>query len=231
MKKLISALTFSIVLGYGMINAAMADFVFGLSMMQGAYYGVGEETTYTSASDSTKTKEAGAFTEANGEVFAEFQTDSGMGIGLAYIIGEVGTPGNTNLRNGDGCGGDCRSGGDTHQVSADFTNHITLYVITPRWNGLYMKAGVVQSDIETNESGMNSSYPDVDTSGIMLGLGFQKDTDAGVFIRLEASAAQYDDVSATSTGHDNDSGSDTANKVEIGDMMSAHGRISIGKAF
>ena len=229
MKKLISALTFSIVFSYGMINAAMADFVFGVSMMQGAYYGVGEETTYTSASDSTKTKEAGAFTEANGEVFAEFQTDSGMGIGLAYIIGEVGTPGNTNIRNGDGA--TAGKAAVTHTVSADFTNHITLYVITPRWNGLYMKAGVVQSDIETNESGMNSSYPDVDTSGIMLGLGFQKDTDAGVFIRLEASAAQYDDVSATSTGHDNDSGSDTANKVEIGDMMSAHGRISIGKAF
>ena len=69
----------------------------------------------------------------------------------------------------------------------------------------------------------------VDTNGYTVGLGYQVEAASGVSIRLEASAATYDDVSAQTTAAN--SGKSTKKKVEVEDMMSAKGTISIVKTF
>ena len=71
--------------------------------------------------------------------------------------------------------------------------------------------------------------PDVDTEGYTVGLGYQHEMDNGLAIRLEATAAQYDDVSVSSSTPD--STETTAKKIDMRDMMSARGTISIVKTF
>ena len=53
--------------------------------------------------------------------------------------------------------------------------------------------------------------------------------DNGLSIRLEATAQQYDDVSVSSSTPD--STETTAKKIDMTDMMSARGTISIVKTF
>ena len=67
------------------------------------------------------------------------------------------------------------------------------------------------------------------TTGITAGIGYQHEMDNGLSIRIEATAADYDDVSASSSNRD--SGESVAKKVEFSDMMSARGTISIVKSF
>ena len=76
-------------------------------------------------------------------------------------------------------------------------------------------------DINTLETlATGSKYNDVDTTGYTLGLGYQYNADNGIFARLELSASEYDDVSATST-------EDSSKEVSVSNMYGAMGSLKI----
>ena len=238
MKKIIITSLISIASILGLSSQALAigeGFSIGISGSNTGFYGVGKETTDVVSNTGTRsTEESGAFGTEIVTVLAEFNAGPII-FGIDYSISDIETPENVNRQSsGDICDddGNCGSGttGVTNKASASFENHTTIYAIVPVIWGAYIKAGMIHTDVVTTENlGTGASYPDVDTEGYTVGLGYQHEMDNGLAIRLEATAAQYDDVSVSSSTPD--STETTAKKIDMRDMMSARGTISIVKTF
>lgn len=218
MKKLLSSI---ILASMFLSSAALAGVNLGVTLGEQGYYALGTEKSNPGGQDETHTTEAGAFGENLEEVFVEYDA-GGVVLGVAYMPNDVETPENVNNQDGT-----------ENKVKAEFSDFTTVYAIVPFTflpaEGLYGKIGYIEADIISIESGMTSSYPNASTEGYTVGLGYQKNTDNGMFIRIEASAAAYEDVSVTSSTASTADG--TKNQVNIEDMMTARYQLSIGKSF
>ena len=108
-----------------------------------------------------------------------------------------------------------------------FEDLTTAYVMlsSPEMMGAYIKAGYMQVDVITNENlGTGGAYPDTDLSGYTVALGYNRDLDNDMFVRLEASYMDLDGATVTNT---NDS-----TKSITADGITGYGaRVSIGKSF
>ena len=218
MKKLLSSI---ILASMFLSSAALAGVNLGVTLGEQGYYALGTEKSNPGGGNETHTTEAGAFGENLEEIFVEYDA-GGVVLGVAYMPNDVETPENVNNQDGT-----------ENKVKAEFSDFTTVYAIVPftflPTEGLYGTIGYIEADIISIESGMTSSYPNASTEGYTVGLGYQKNTDNGIFIRLEASAATYENVSVTSTTASTSDG--TKNQVNIEDMMTARYQLSIGKSF
>ena len=185
--------------------------------------GTGKETTTSGADTTTKkiTEEDGAFDTTVGSIFVEYAASDAVSIGIERVIEDMETPSNTNIQH--------TSATDqttlTNRVEADFKDHTLIYANINMPFNTYLKLGYHMVDIATQESlGTGSKYNDVDTTGYTLGLGYQAKSDNGMFVRLEVSVSEYDDVTATSTV-------DSSKEVSVSDMYGAMGSLKIGKSF
>ena len=80
-------------------------------------------------------------------------------------------------------------------------------------------------DVATQESlGTGGAYPDVDTTGYTVGLGYQHTADNGVFARLEVSVSEYDNVSAVNSN-------ESDKEITVSDMYGAVASFKVGKSF
>ena len=83
----------------------------------------------------------------------------------------------------------------TQTANAELENHITLYANYNLDNGLYIKGGVAQVTLNTNESlGTGSKYGEEDIMGYVIGFG----VDSGNW-RTELTYTDYEDISLTSS--------------------------------
>ena len=83
----------------------------------------------------------------------------------------------------------------TQTANAELENHITLYANYNLDNGLYLKGGVAQVTLNTNESlGTGSKYGEEDIMGYVIGFG----VDSGNW-RTELTYTDYEDISLTSS--------------------------------
>ena len=150
-----------------------------------------------------------------------------ISVGVDYMPGDVSTPTNTNVQSD---GGTLNTQGDngthrTNTVGADFQDHTMLYVQAALPFGGYVKLGASTVDVATKENlETGGAYPNVDTTGVHLALGYQMDLDSGIFVRAEVMGSDYDDVSATNSNHADIS-------VQITDMIGASASLRIGKTF
>ena len=217
MKKKILSLIFSVLLATGFTTSSNASVIEGLgigvSLGTAGYYGVGTESSDNDPGGVDDTKQSGAMSADWNSVFVEY----GLGpvkVGIDYHFNTIETPQNTNIQ-----------GSLTNTVQVEFENHTTGYIMLPIWGMLYAKAGVIYVDIATKENlATGGSYGDVDTTGALFGLGLNHDLDNGLSIRAEATAQQYEDVSATNSNN-------TTIKVDVTDMMGASARVSLVKTF
>ena len=218
MKKLLSSI---ILASMFLSSAALAGVNLGVTLGEQGYYALGTEKHNPGSTFESNTKEAGAFGENLEEIFVEFDAGAVV-LGVAYMPNDVETPENVNNQDGT-----------ENKVKAEFSDFTTVYAIVPFTflpaEGIYGKIGYIEADITSIESGMTSTYPNASTEGYTVGLGYQKDTDNGIFIRIEASAATYENVSVTSSTASTFDG--TKNQVNIEDLMTARYQLSIGKSF
>ena len=215
MKKII----ISLLLAFGLATSSYAFSLEGLSIgisgSQSGYYAVGTENDDNGpAGVEEDTSEAGAFQAEHGSIFIEYNFGP-ISFGIDRIIGETETPQNTNNQDGT-----------INTVQAEFKNHTTGYLLLPiPLGGFYVKAGMSYVDIISIETlNTGGSYGDVDTTGWTAGIGYQVGFDDGLSLRAEVMAAEYDDVSATNTAN-------TTTSIQVTDMMSAFGTISVVKSF
>ena len=112
-----------------------------------------------------------------------------------------------------------------NKVQVDLENIMSFY-ISYHMDMFFLKAGVINADLVTNESlSTGSSYADADLEGTFFGAGFDKDLDNGMFIRSEVSLTKYDDIKLTSTGSDN------TNTIDVTGLDGMNAAVSVGKTF
>ena len=193
----------------------------GFAYNTAAFMGTGKEVMTGSAAKTTQkdiTEEDGAFAEDVASIFVEYSPNDSVSFGVERFADDVSTPENLNVQQA--------SGSDVNnKVKATFKDHTTIYANINMPFNTYFKIGYHMVDINTQETlATGSKYNDVDTTGYTLGLGYQHNADNGIFVRLELSASEYDDVSATST-------EDSSKEVSVSNMYGAMGSLKIGKSF
>lgn len=224
LKTKIAILVISFVSFLGIQTAsALEGITLGISANYSAFMGSGKETTTSGADTTTKriTEEDGAFDTTVGSIFVEYAASDAVSIGIERVIEDMETPSNTNIQH--------TSATDqttlTNRVEADFKDHTLIYANINMPFNTYLKLGYAMVDVATGEAlATGGSYPDVDTTGYTIGLGYQHNADNGGFVRLELSATEYDDVTATNAN-------DATKEVSVSEMYGATAALKIGKTF
>lgn len=112
----------------------------------------------------------------------------------------------------------------TNKVQVDFEDLTTFYLGFNVTENLYVKAGIVQVDVITNETlGTGSTYGNASLDGTMFGLGYNHSYGNGISTRIEGSYMDFDDASVTA--------SNTDNKISLKGLEGASAKISLVKSF
>ena len=118
-----------------------------------------------------------------------------------------------------------RQASQSNKVSVDIED-LTTYYISYHYNMFFIKAGLMEAKLVTNDSlATGSVYGDADLDGKFFGIGFDKDLNDGVFVRGELAQTDFDDIQLTSTGSDN------VNVIDVTGLSGANLSISVGKTF
>ena len=170
----------------------------------------------------------GAFESSHPAIFLEGDVTDMVTIGLEYAPEAIESPENINVQRDGTTGGDYTGGSDkTNKASVEYEDITTLYanISLPQIEGSYLKLGYISMDVITTESlGTGGSYNDVDLDGILVGAGYKRMGDNGMFVAVEVTVADMDDVEATNT-------TDTTKKVQVKDIYGATASLRIGKTF
>ncbi|MDA9753490.1 hypothetical protein N9U93_03160 [Candidatus Pelagibacter sp.] len=236
MKKTILAVFFS--LFFSAVASADIGLNVGVSAQIGVMEAKGEETNSdgTSFKETSDTEEllfgtVGAFIEKD----LSFLPGIGDGIGSRIAIGytniahdiDLGTQ--NNVRQASlGAGGKTVAAG-TNTLKAQVTDFQTIYATINLTDWLYVTAGEVTVDVDTEftKSGVKSTDygSSHELDGSVVGIGVQKTSDNGMFFRVEYNNYSIDGKSVASTG------SDSTLTATLKDVSGETTRISVGKAF
>ena len=200
-------------------SAAIAGGAIGITVGTASVDASGHESLKTTANKTTHSTSkdvtvASVFIENTNE-------DSGITVGIDYI------PYNAEAGKGANTGDDDIETSGTNTVNVDFKHHVTLYVEKTVGDlGLYVKAGLSQVTLVTNDSlSTGAKYPNEDMSGYVLGIGFKRDLTNGIFFKLSGEYSKYDGATFKSTG------SDAVTTVELEDLDTTALRFSLGQKF
>jgi hypothetical protein len=220
MKKTI-AIIFSILFTSFSANAEIGVNI-GVSGQAGIFAASGSETTGGLATHKDDGSEHGE--AAWGSIFVEKTFGDRFLIGIDYVPASLETEtvetAKADMRTD---GAETRTG-STNKVQVDFEDLTTYYLGLNITENLYAKAGIVTVDVITNESlGTGSTYANTDLDGMMLGVGYNKTMDSGIFLRVEGNYMDFDGTSLTSSAN--------SNKIELSQLHGVSGKLSIGKSF
>ena len=170
----------------------------------------------------------GAFESSHPAIFLEGDVTDTVTIGLEYAPEAIESPENINAQQ-TGATDANPSGGTvvTNKASVEYEDITTLYanISLPAIEGSYLKLGYISMDVITTESlGTGGSYNDVDLDGILVGAGYKRTGDNGMFVAVEFTVADMDDIEATNT-------TDSTKKVQVNDIYGATASLRIGKTF
>jgi len=132
-------------------------------------------------------------------VFAEYAFSDTISVGLDYIPFKADVSDKTEKRSDTETSvtgtATTTSTSRTQQAQAELENHITLYANYNLGDGLYLKGGVANVTLNTDESlGTGSKYGNVDIMGVVLGVGIESGN-----WRTEVAYTDYEDISLTSS--------------------------------
>lgn len=219
MKKLIALVCASMLIAF----TAHAEKRIGVSAAYTMFDSSGTETTKSSGEKNSTSKEEDVVVPS---IFFEIANDRGLALGVDYV------PADAELGTGTGDDDDAETSG-ANKASAEVTGHLTIYGLLPLGgSGAYAKLGVARASIDTTENlATGTEYGNADVDGVIVGLGFSRDTDNGGFFRMEGTYTDYDDVNYKGSFNGNAAG-DSAVRNEIdADVDALAFRISVGKAF
>ena len=155
---------------------------------------------------------------AIGSIFVEKTLGDKFAIGFDYVPHALETETTEHIQNDGGSN-------VTNKVQVDFEDMMTLYGTLALNDNIYFKAGYTEVDMVTNENlGTGSTYGNKTLDGIILGLGYNRDLDSGVFVRAEGNWMKFDGVTLTSTNNSD-------NSVTADDIDGFGARISVGRSF
>lgn len=190
----------------------------GISGQMAVFHATGTETENAEISSDDATGVAGY-----ASIFIEKELGP-ITLGLDYVPSSLSSETSETKVNDIKGKDDGASTLQTNKVQVDFDDLTTLYVALNTPMGFYVKAGVVQVDVTTNETlGTGSTYANTDMDGTMVGVGFTNSFDNGTFLRVEGTMMDFGSASVTA--------SNTDNKVELKELEGGSAKISLGKSF
>ena len=203
----------------------------GISGNAGILDATGKETF--NSKTSTRSEEL-AMAYVSGFAELHLPMDIGPGnlrVGLSFVPYALESETNTSFR-AEGEYGNAMMGGDgtpkaafTQKVQVDIEDLMTYY-LSYHVNNFYVKAGVIEADLITNEKLESGSvYADASLEGTFYGIGFDKNISDGIFVRGELGQTEFDSIKLTSTGSEN------TNVIDITGLSGTNFAISVGRSF
>jgi hypothetical protein len=112
-----------------------------------------------------------------------------------------------------------------NKAAATIDNINTLYLTARITDWLFIRAGSVEADVETQESLFTGSkYGNTTVDGTVYGIGVEHKSDNGFFMRAEWNSLDLDGNKLTST-------TNSANSITLTDITGESARLSVGKEF
>jgi len=145
-----------------------------------------------------KTSEEASNNVGVGSIFVEYNNilGSGLSLGVDYIPGSADVSSSVKSRS------DANGEGDsaTNKAQAEIDAHTTYYATYGPGNGVYLKVGYVQADLNTLETlGTGSKYGNETLNGWEVGAGVEFDVYASTVGRFELTHIDYGDISIRSS--------------------------------
>jgi hypothetical protein len=216
MKKIIIFI-FSSFFMYSLASAEVGVNI-GISGSMGAFSATGTETE-----SDEKNKEDAVGAAAWGSLFIEKTIGDRLAIGIDYVPSALESE-TSEVARRDKTTTDTQTV-RTNKIQVDFTDLTTLYLSLNLTDSLYIKAGAMQVDVETNETlGTGSEYGNTSLDGTIIGVGYNTNFDNGFFARLEGNYMDFDGASLTSS-------TNSDNKISIDDLQGVSAKLSLGKSF
>ncbi len=186
----------------------------------------GDHSSNTTTTDRTikssdeKEDAEGAFALAS--VFAEFAANDQISFGVSYVPHSSDSEEAVNVQNQEA---EAFSAEATNKVKVSFEDLVTVYALANLNENVYLKAGIMQVELITEESlGTGGAYGNDTLEGYTFGLGYNHNYGDGMFVRAEAA---YIDIDGTTLTNTNDS-----TKSVSADGISGYGAaVSVGKSF
>ena len=218
----------------GSISLANAEkFRVGVSVMGAGFEADGAEERFTgnhssntSTTDRTikssteKENAEGAF--ALGSVFAEFQANDEISLGVSYVPHSSDSEETENIQNREGNAFTAQA---TNRVKVSFEDLITVYALANLNENFFLKAGYMQVDLMTEENlGTGGAYGNDTLDGYTIGLGYNMDLADGMFVRAEAAYMEIDGTTLTNTN-------DSTKSVSADGITGYGAAVSVGKSF
>lgn len=224
MKKVIMIL---ISCAYFISNSAFAEIGVnvGISGSAGLFAATGKEVdTSAGGAPTSETNQDSEHGEAAwGSIFIEKTLGDRFAIGIDYVPASLETETTESIRN-DKTTDDTQTAKE-NKIQIDFEDLTTYYIALNVTENAYVKAGITQVDVITNENlGTGSSYGNTNLDGTVFAVGYNKDFDNTMFLRVEGSYMDFDGASLTST-------TNSDNTVTLKSLDGVSGKISIGKSF
>ena len=203
-----------------MVLPLNAETRIGLGLGQTKVEADGTQTLKDSAKTSSSSQSEDALIPS---LFVEIANDSGFGLGLEVVPGSADI-GSKNRADDDD---DSANG---NKASAEINGLTSVYAIKTFGSGIFVKAGMTQTEIVTTEAlNTGSSYGNDTVTGALIGIGFTRTNDTGTFVRAAAEYTDYDSITLQS-GTDVGGTANSFNKVTA-DVDTTAFKVSLGKAF
>ena len=218
MKKILATLA-AVVFSTSTFAADLSQMSIGITGNYGLYGADGKEenTNASGTLERTTKKDGAAFVDSYASIFAEYQVNDQVSIGLSFTPEAIETPQNVNSGEGGSNTTDIK-------VKAEFEELTTLYVLAKSDIGVYGKFGVSTMNIDVSSENAGTYSDPGSNTGIELALGYEHEAADGVSVRAELAYHDFDDVSANN-------GQTDKNTITITNMRGATGRISLVKSF
>ncbi len=218
----------------GSISFANAEqFRVGISVMGAVFEADGAKEVFSGSHSSNTTstkvtknssdeKENAEGVFALGSVFAEFQANDQLSLGVSYVPHSSDSEQTQNVQNQES---HAFTDEATNTVKVSFEDLVTVYALANLNENVYLKAGIMQVDLITEENlGTGGSYGNDTLEGFTIGLGYNMDMADGMFVRAEAA---YLEIDGTTLTNQNDS-----TKSVSADGITGYGAaVSVGKSF
>jgi len=208
MKKFITTIVF---LGFSTITASAVDFgalsiTGGFAQSTSVWGASAQQNQYDSNNDGTideNQKEHGVFQETFSSQFLELGVGRFVSLGYELTPDSISTPQNSSNE----------GKGNANTVSVDFNDFETLYLKLNIPGGMFVKYGMVQTDLDIKETmSSGNTYKNVSAEGTSFGAGYQGYIGEGGFgWRIETNYIDLDNVTTNNGVGSSTSGGTTAN--------------------
>jgi hypothetical protein len=165
--------------------------------------------------------ESGVFTDSHESGFLEINAGPYISIGYEHTPDSISTP-EAKAREATAV---------ETKVQVDFNDLNIAYLKLNIPGGIYLKAGVVETDLDIKETTAGTSaYKNVSTEGTILGIGYSRPLgDTPLSIRVEGSYMELDDVTTDNgvTASGGSSANGGQNKIDASNLEGLNGKIAL----